>query len=45
MGEAVDVVKIAIGFVLVLLVQLVVVETFIIEFCDQWSGWFGPWFE
>lgn len=45
LGEAIDVVEIAVGFILVLLIQLVVVEAFVVEIGDRRSGWFGTWCE
>ncbi len=43
--EAVDVVEVAVRFVLVLLFQFVVIEAFVVEFRGQRDGWFGSWLE
>ena len=34
LGEAIDVVEVAVGFIFVLLVQLMIVELLVIEFCS-----------
>ena len=43
LGEAVDVVEVAVGFVFVFLVQFCVVEAFIIVFGNFWSRGLRAW--